>query len=183
MGGDIYVIPYYPEGVKHIITTGGSHYIGFVNETTALKYPHFKGDVDALRVESAILQRLGKHPRIIEYKGEHEDGLLLEYLPYGSLADYIKKAHVTVEEKIRLAKETAEGVAYVHQSNVIICDIHIRNILLDAERHIKLCDFQGRLLGPNGEVLLCGGASENAELFMPRHDREFADVRTDLFAL
>lgn len=183
MDGDIYVTPYLPEGVQHIITTGSNHYIGFVNETTILKYPHFKGALDALHVESAILQRLGKHPRIIELKGKHEDGLLLEYAPNGSLEKYTQKTKVAIKEKIRFAKETAEGVAYVHQSNVVICDIHVRNILLDAELHVKLCDFQGQLLGPNGEVVLSGGASENAESFMPRHNKEFADVNTDIFAL
>lgn len=183
MDEDIYVIPYFPKGVQHTITTGSDHYTGFVNESTVLKYLHFKEGLNALRIESSILQRLGKHSRVIEFKGEHEDGLLLEYAPNGSLANYIQKTHIALKEKIRFAKETAEGVAYVHQSNVLICDIHVRNILLDDELHIKLCDFQGRLLGPNGEVLLSGGASENAESFMPRDDREIADVKTDMFAL
>ncbi|KAI9848549.1 MAG: hypothetical protein M1837_007218 [Sclerophora amabilis] len=183
MNGDIYVLPYFPKGVQRIITTGSSHYIGLVNESTVLKYPHFKGTSDALRIESKILQRLGKHPRIVEFKGEHDDGVLIEYAPNGSLEQYLKETEVPMKEKIRLAKEAAEGVAYVHQSNVLICDIHVRNIVLDAELHVKLCDFQGRLLGPDGEVLLSGGASENAESFMPRCDKEFADVKTDIFAL
>lgn len=75
-----------------------------------------------------------------------------------------------MKENIRFLQETAEGVAYVHQNNVLICDIHPRNILLDGELHIKLCDFQGRLLGPDGAVLLSGGASENAKSFVPRQD-------------
>jgi serine/threonine protein kinase len=92
-------------------------------------------------------------------------------------------SEVPIREKIRFARETAEGVAHAHQSNVLICDIHVRNILLDAELHTKLCDFQGRLLSPNGEILISGGASENAESFMPRCNKEFADVKTDIFAL
>jgi serine/threonine protein kinase len=48
---------------------------------------------------------------------------------------------------------------------------------------VKLCDFQGRLLGSDGEVICNGGASENAESFMPRHDKDYADVQTDIFAL
>ncbi|KAF2010088.1 kinase-like protein [Aaosphaeria arxii CBS 175.79] len=183
MDGDIYVTPYFPKGVQYIITTGSDHYIGFVNETTILKYPHFKDGSNALDIETAMFRQLGKHPRIIEFKGEHEDGLLLEYAPNGSLANYIQNTNVTMKEKIRFARETAEGVAHVHRSNVLICDIHVRNMLLDHELHIKLCDFQGRLLGADGEVLLSGGASENAESFMPREDRKVADVRTDIFAL
>jgi serine/threonine protein kinase len=137
-----------------------------------------------LDVEHAIFQQLGKHPRIIEFKGKHQDGLLLEYAPRGTLATYLnEEKDITKEEKIRLAKETAEGVAYAHEKNIIICDINVRNILLDSERHVKLCDFQGRLLGSDGEVIHDGGASENAESFMPRSNEDSANVVTDIFAL
>jgi hypothetical protein len=85
MNRDIYVVPCLPHGVKHIITTGSYHYIGFVNESTIHKYPPFKGSTAALRAESKILQQLGKHPHIIEFKGEHDNGLLLEYARNGSL--------------------------------------------------------------------------------------------------
>jgi serine/threonine protein kinase len=109
--------------------------------------------------------------------------LLLEYALCGSLETYIRETDITTEEKIRFAKETAEGVAYAYGKNVIICNINVWNVLLDAERYVKLCDFQGRLLGSDGEVIHDGGASENAESFMPRDDKDFADVKTDIFAL
>ena len=183
LGDVIYVTPHYPQGVQHIITTGSCHYIGSINESTVLKYPHDEGASDALKVECAILEQLGKHPRIIEFKGKHEAGLLLEFAPNGSLESYMNKTALTKKEKLRFARETAEGIAYAHKKNVIVCDINVRNILLDAELHVKLCDFQGRLLGPDGKTLCDGGASENAESFMPRHNQDFADARTDIFAL
>ena len=43
--------------------------------------------------------------------------------------------------------------------------------------------FQGRLLDPEGEIIVDGGASENAESFMPHTITEFADTKTDIFAL
>jgi hypothetical protein len=43
--------------------------------------------------------------------------------------------------------------------------------------------FPGRLLSPDGEVLVSGGASDNAESFMPGRDKEFADVKTDISLL
>lgn len=184
MSYDIYVEPWYPDGVRHIITTGGSHYIGFVDDSTILKYPHFKGkDTEGLEAESKILQHLGKHDRIITFKGQHEDGVLLEYAPNGTPEAHLRKTDLSVKERIRLARETAEGVSYAHTKNVLICDIHVRNCLLDAGFHVKLCDFQGRLLSPDGKVLVSGGASENAESFKPRCDRFHADVKTDIFAL
>ncbi|KAL5329592.1 hypothetical protein ACEPPN_003106 [Leptodophora sp. 'Broadleaf-Isolate-01'] len=180
---NIYVVPYYPKRVKYIIGTGSNHYIGFIDETTVLKYPHFPGELTALHVEREIFERLGKHPRIIEYKGWHEDGVLLEYASNGTLEKHLQEAKLSIREKIRLAKEIAEGVAHAHQQNVLICDIHVRNVLLDNAFCVKLCDFQGRLLDDKGEVMLDGGASENAESFMPRANIEFADTKTDIFAL
>jgi serine/threonine protein kinase len=179
----IHIEAYFPKGVQHIITTGGSHYIGFVNGTTVLKYPHIKGDSHGIEVESAIYQRLGKHPRVIGFKEKHEDGLLLEYASNGTLKSHLESAKIMERERIRFARETAEGVAYAHTKSVIICDINVRNILLDDDFHVKLCDFQGRLLELDGDVLCNGGASENAESFMPRHDKDSASVKTDIFAL
>jgi hypothetical protein len=43
MDDAIQVEAYFPERVKYIITTGSCHYIGFVDESTVLKYPHVKG--------------------------------------------------------------------------------------------------------------------------------------------
>ncbi|KAF1360880.1 kinase-like protein [Lizonia empirigonia] len=183
MDEDIHIEAYYPNGVQQIITTGGYHYIGSINETTVLKYPHLRGPSPALDIEQTIFEKLGKHPRIIGFTGKHEDGLLLEYAPIGSLKGYLKEADLTEKERIRFAKETAEGVAHAHRKNILICDINVRNILLDNELHVKLCDFQGRLLGLDGEILYDGGASENAESFMPRHDKDYASVKTDIFAL
>ncbi|EKD19034.1 uncharacterized protein L3040_006526 [Drepanopeziza brunnea f. sp. 'multigermtubi'] len=82
MDGDIIVVPWSPGGLQHIITAGGHHYIGAVDETTILKFPHFKGTGrEGLDAESKILQRLGTHDRIIGLVGQHEDGVLLEYAP------------------------------------------------------------------------------------------------------
>jgi len=111
----IVIAPYFPERVQYIITTGSCHHIGYVDETTVFKYPHVKGPSHALDVEHAIFRQLGdegKRHHIIEFKGKHQDGLLLEYAPCGSLDTYIRETIITREDKIRFAKETAEGVAY-----------------------------------------------------------------------
>lgn len=177
--------PWQPEGVKWVVDFGGGHYIGGVDETTVLKYPRDEGDTAAVRTEAQMLKRLGKHPRIVEYKGDHKDGILLELVPKRSLQVilYDKTDELSKQVKMRIARETAEGVAHAHRCNVLICDIHVRNILLDNELHVKLCDFQGRLLGPNGEELAKGHSVENADSFMPRSDICSASFKTDIFAL
>lgn len=181
--GDILVEPYYPRDVQYIYETGGHHYIGLVNQSTVLKYPHFKGELDSVRAEQRILEHLGKHDRIIKFQGEHEDGILLELAGNGSVEDYLAKNQPSRQQRIQMAQEVAEGVAYVHSCNVLLCDIHVRNLLLDGGYHVKLCDFAGRLLDAEGQVVVDGGAIENAEAFMPRGQDEVPSQASDIFAL
>ena len=104
-----YTYAWYPRGVTSVIASGGSNYIGLVDENTVLKYPQIPPEkpqglnfgqekiyrilrqqqLVGLDVEEQILRVLGEHRRIIPFKGKHEDGLLLEHMPNGSMADYL----------------------------------------------------------------------------------------------
>ncbi|KAH8903008.1 hypothetical protein BR93DRAFT_202889 [Coniochaeta sp. PMI_546] len=58
---------YFPPGVKGIIATGGSCWIGEVDDSTVLNYPHEREDeaeAKRLHTEHKILSLLGQHPRI-----------------------------------------------------------------------------------------------------------------------
>lgn len=97
---DLVVEPYYPLNVRRITDTGSNHYIGLVDETTALKFPHIRGELNAVNNESLIYQRLGKHPSIINYKGRHPDGTILQYAPNGSLETYLRQNPVVSIERV-----------------------------------------------------------------------------------
>ncbi|CAI6335551.1 unnamed protein product [Periconia digitata] len=77
---------------------------------------------------------------------------------------------------------TAEGLAYIHDMNVLHCDFCVGNLLVASDLSIKLCDFQGRLLNRNGDISLNGGAAESVMSSMPRPDRNHCDRKTDIFA-
>ena len=79
--------------------------------------------------------------------------------------------------------QAAEAVAYIHTKGVLHCDIGVGNLLLDQNLDIKLCDFQGKLLHPDGTVCLDGESSENIKSSMPRSDPNEANQKTDIFAL
>ena len=64
----------------------------------------------------------------------------------------------------------------IHSKDVIHCDIQVSKLLLDIEVNIKLCDFQARRLGSNGQLKSDGGSSENPKFFMPRDDPTCADI-------
>ena len=122
---DIVIYSWYPRGVKTVIASGSSNFVGLVDEKTVLKYPmlpsrEFSGvefengkvyrilrqqQQLGLHVEEQILEVLGQHDRIISFKGKHEDGLLLEFMPNGSVADYLynDKPRPSVKERLRWA--------------------------------------------------------------------------------
>ncbi|KAG4436401.1 hypothetical protein IFR05_008124 [Cadophora sp. M221] len=196
--------PWYPQGIRSFVAAGANHYVATIDETTVLKFPimpheeqtehsaevqRFRSSVRAaavrgLEVEEQILRILGKYHRIIQLKGRHKDGLLLEYLPNGYVERYLRtNAHyTTIVQRLRWGQQAAEGLAYIHMKNVFRCDVSIGNLLLDSDLSIKLCDFQGILLHPSGHVVLDGGAAESVMSSMPRPNRNYQDRKTNIFA-
>lgn len=202
---DIITYAWYPRGVKSVIASGGNNYIGLVDENTVLKYPQLPPEkppgldfeqekiyrilrqqqLSGLDVEEQILGVLGEHRRIIRFKGKHEEGLLLEHMPNGSVADYLPNAdpQPPIQERLKWALHAAEAVAYIHMKRVIHCDIGPGNLLLDRDLNVRVSDFQGRLLYPNGTIHLNGDSAEGVKSSMPRSDPNDADQKTDIFAL
>ena len=179
--------PFYkPKGVSEFLGLGTDSFIGAVDETTILKFPKTQGDKTALAtldLEAQILRTIGPHTHVIDFKGQREDGLLLERVLYGSIAQFLKDCTPTWQQKLSWVHQATEAVAVTHMAGVIHCDINVNNLLLDDHLMVKLCDFQGLLLGPDGSVELDGLARENIKSSMPRTDPDFADRTTDIFAL
>ncbi|MCJ1356714.1 MAG: hypothetical protein MMC33_006709 [Icmadophila ericetorum] len=165
---------------------GTSSFIGLVDETSVLKYPHIQGDqkaLAALSLEARFLQIIGPHKNIIGFKGLTTDGLLLEHAHFGSITEYLKKNNPEVQQRLVWLYQTAEALTTVHQMNILHRDISTNNLLLDAELNVKLSDFQGRLLTPDGKVEEDGLSVENVKSFMSRVDSNHADWKTEIFAL
>ena len=120
---------------------------------------------------------------VIGYKGQRDDGLLLERALCGSIAQFLKVNTPTWQQSLVWAHQATEAVAVKHSAGVIHCDINVNNLLLDNNLTVKLCDFQGRLLRPDGSVDKDGLARENIKSFMPRADPNCSDQKTDIFAL
>ena len=186
MATEIYRPFYKPEGVTEFLGLGADSFIGIVDETTILKYPKTPGDTTALAtldIEAQILMSIGSHKYIIGYKGKREDGLLLERAQHGSIAQFFKTHKPTLQQRLTWARQATEAIAVTHRAGVIHCDINFNNLLLDDNLTVKLCDFQGLLLRPDGSVDKDGLARENIKSFMPRADPNYSDRSTDIFAL
>ncbi|PMD54983.1 uncharacterized protein K444DRAFT_645834 [Hyaloscypha bicolor E] len=184
---DLIVHAWYPRGVKSVIASGSNSFIGLVDENTVLKYPQIpsekppgldfekekinrvlrQGQLIGLDVEEQILGVLGQHRRIIGFKGKHEEGLLLEHMPNGS-----------IEMDIAGCRGCC---VYSHEKSHSL-HIGVGNLLLDKDLNIRLCDFQGRLLRPDGTIHPNGDSAEGVKSSMPRSDPNNANWKTDIFA-
>ncbi|OQE24993.1 hypothetical protein PENFLA_c009G06491 [Penicillium flavigenum] len=179
---------YCPPTVEQVITSGGSAFVGEVDETTVMKYPlapgggsAFVGEVDEptvmkyplapggdmsrLDIEKKLLEIVGPHERIIGLKSFSADGLYLERAVNGTLAHYLLESDnesPLLQQRISWCREFAEAVAWIHFRSVLHCDIQPTNLLLDDELHIKL---------------------EPTRFYCPRADPFDADIKTDLFEL
>ncbi|KAK1412784.1 hypothetical protein QVD17_34290 [Tagetes erecta] len=103
------------------------------------------------------------HPNLIKLVGfcaeGHQRLLVYEFMPLGSLYDHLHGEHPDKRQlnwntRLRLAVETARGLAYLHVnagSPIIYRDLKTPNILLDADLTVKLSDFGMAKKGPTGK--------------------------------
>ncbi|XP_012585295.1 PREDICTED: non-receptor tyrosine-protein kinase TYK2 isoform X2 [Condylura cristata] len=96
--------------------------------------------------EIDILRKL-YHKHIVTYKGccshqgEKSVQLVMEYMPLGSLRDYLPHHSVGLAQLLLFALQICEGMAYLHSQHYIHRDLAARNVLLDNDRMVKIGDF------------------------------------------
>uniref|UniRef100_A0A4W4FAF7 Tyrosine-protein kinase n=1 Tax=Electrophorus electricus TaxID=8005 RepID=A0A4W4FAF7_ELEEL len=101
-----------------------------------------------LRREISTMREL-YHQNIVKYKGicTEEGGrtikLIMEYLPAGSLKDYLpkKKAQISQHRLLLYAMQICQGMDYLGSQNYIHRDLAARNVLVKSETHVKIGDF------------------------------------------
>src|SRR5437762_9967057 len=102
-----------------------------------------------MATEGQIYEKLGPHLRLVKIINwdPEECVLTMEYLPNGSLKDYLL-AHnkISMIQRLRWVGEAAEGLQLLHSANVIHCDVEPKNFLLDADLGLNIADFSGSSL-------------------------------------
>ncbi|KAJ3553107.1 hypothetical protein NM688_g3793 [Phlebia brevispora] len=63
------------------------------------------------------------------------------WMPHGALPAYIEEKKPGRTDRLRLAVEVAEGLAYLHEAMVVHGDLHGNNVLIDENGHARLTDF------------------------------------------
>ncbi len=107
----------------------------------------FKQGVISFLHEAKSLAKFHAHPRIVSvvcFFQENETGyLVMRYLEGHTLDEMriINGGKLSVEEVLPLIDSLTEGVAAVHQLNLIHRDIKPQNIFVTQEGEVKLMDF------------------------------------------
>ncbi|KAF1915595.1 kinase-like domain-containing protein [Ampelomyces quisqualis] len=133
-----------------------------------------------MAIEAQIYERLGVHPRLVQFK--HWDSvnytLMLEYMPNGSLKEYVEKhrQEISSSQRQQWVREIAESIELFHSHNVIQGDFGPHNFLLDDDLSLKICDFGGSSLDGSQATVAPG-----VRYRLPNLGR--TTVKEDLFAL
>uniref|UniRef100_A0A8D3CVJ0 Tyrosine-protein kinase n=1 Tax=Scophthalmus maximus TaxID=52904 RepID=A0A8D3CVJ0_SCOMX len=98
--------------------------------------------------EIEILKSL-QHENIVKYKGvcysagRRNLRLIMEYLPFGSLRDYLikHKDHFDSKKLLHYASQICKGMDYLATKRYIHRDLATRNILVESEMRVKIGDF------------------------------------------
>nr|XP_061800654.1 tyrosine-protein kinase JAK2-like [Nerophis lumbriciformis] len=108
--------------------------------------------------EIEILKSL-HHENIVKYKGvcysagRRNLRLIMEYLPYGSLRDYLlkNKVHFDIKKLLLYSLQICKGMDYLATNRYIHRDLATRNILVESEMRVKIGDFGLTKVLPQGK--------------------------------
>jgi len=98
-----------------------------------------------LKSEADLLAGL-EHPNIVKLfeLGEEKNRayFAMEYLPNGTLADYIEKRYpIPLPEVINILIQISDALNFIHSKGIIHRDMKSGNLMFDSEMNIKLMDF------------------------------------------
>ncbi|XP_021654048.2 serine/threonine-protein kinase STY8 isoform X2 [Hevea brasiliensis] len=96
--------------------------------------------------EVAILRQV-QHRNVVRFIGACTQSphlcIVTEYMPGGSLYDYLHKNHnlLKLPQLLKFAIDVSRGMEYLHQNNIIHRDLKTANLLMDTHKVVKVADF------------------------------------------
>src|SRR5689334_1375818 len=107
---------------------GADRFVREVQLTARLQHPHICALYDSGEIS------VPEGPSHLWYS--------MPYLPGGSLAGRLRRdGRLSIADAVRIARETAAGLAYAHRHGVLHRDVKPGNILLSDDGHAQVADF------------------------------------------
>ncbi len=101
-------------------------------------------DRKALLQEAAVMAQF-EHNRVVRLIGVVTVGsplmVVMEYCEHGALNNYLAKFTFSIEVKLSMAGDCADGLAYLTSRGFVHRDIAARNVLISSDRRAKIADF------------------------------------------
>ncbi|CAA3005281.1 serine threonine- kinase STY8-like isoform X1 [Olea europaea subsp. europaea] len=113
---------------------------------------------DEFTKEVAILREV-QHGNVVRFIGACTKlphlCIVTEYMPGGSLYEYLHKNHVVLKlsQLLKVAIDVCKGMEYLHNKNIIHRDLKTANLLMDAHCVVKVADFGVARFQSNGGVM------------------------------
>lgn len=138
-----------PEG-SVFFAAGGTGFLYYFpsNPAEVIKicsdHPDSETNMHIEREAYARFMRAGGHPNIIKCTRIVGNGIYLECAAHHDLRTYyLMGGTATIEERMKWSYDIASALQFVHDQDVRHADTSGKNILLDEQRNIKMCDFAG----------------------------------------
>jgi serine/threonine protein kinase len=128
------------------------------------------------------------HPHICSVYGIHEeDGrtfIAMAYIDGVSLADKIKQRPLALDEALKVAIQTGEGLQEAHEQGIVHRDIKPANIMLTRKGQVKIMDFGLAYLTGRSKLTKSGTTLGTPVYMSPEQALgQAADRRSDIWSL
>ncbi|MBS3764329.1 MAG: protein kinase, partial [Planctomycetes bacterium] len=130
------------------------------------------------------------HPNIVSIIDRGHEGdtyfFAMEYVEGTTLKRVVEEGKATVDFVLRILRQAARALRYVHSKGIIHCDIKLGNIMLDERKNVKIADFGLARILAGGEPEEDEGRVIGTRGYMPpeqQQDIANTDERSDIFSL
>ncbi|KAJ7969832.1 putative Protein kinase [Quillaja saponaria] len=122
----------------------------YIGEDVAIKIvrsDHLNDAIDDEFAQEVGILREVHHKNVVRFIGACTKFphlcIVTEYMPGGSLYDYLHKNHNVLElpQLLKFAIDVCKGMEYLHKSNIVHRDLKTANLLMDAHNVVKVADF------------------------------------------
>nr|WP_274602046.1 serine/threonine-protein kinase [Pseudoalteromonas sp. S16_S37] len=135
--------------------------------------------------EARLLARLN-HPNIVQVYNvqEIDDCLVLEmeYVQGTTLANHVKEAHISLEQKLSILIDIAQGLSAAHQQDILHLDLKAANVLINKQGQAKIADFGISQLKGEQELSALSSFGSLVSMSPEQLREEPLDQRSDLFS-